>query len=41
MTRHIAIALGPSHWTTHPCWDMPIAAFFWFMAGPISTGILG
>ena len=41
VTRHIAIASGPSHWTTHPWWYMPIAAFFWFVAGPITTALLG
>ena len=39
--RVIAVASGPAHWTLHPLKFMPTALFFWWLAGPLCTLLLG
>lgn len=39
--RVIAVASGPAHWSHHPITFLPTALFFWWLAGPLSTLVLG
>ena len=39
--RVIAVASGPAHWTLHPLKFLPTVLFFWWIAGPLSTVLLG
>lgn len=41
VARVIAVASGPAHWTRHPLTFMPTVLFFWLLAGPLATLLLG
>lgn len=41
ISRLIAVASGPAHWTSHPFPYVLFVILFWFVIGPISTLVLG
>lgn len=41
VSRIVAIASGPAHFTRHPLSYMPQVLWFWFLGGPLLTALFG